>query len=129
MKNIIKPQIQNNHLNKPNHFKKNCTFWPNNNINKNNIKKCEVCLNDNHTTEFCYFKNKKTLQIKVIKCNVQSVLEIPTCYVRAVIGIGEKVKRFLWAAIGRRSFIHAKLNDIDVPIIIDTQWRSQGGGG
>jgi hypothetical protein len=60
MENIIKPQIQNNHLNKPNNFKKNRNFLPNNNINKNNKKKCEIFLKDNHTTEFCYFKKKNT---------------------------------------------------------------------
>jgi len=58
MENIIKPQIHNNNLNKPNDFKKNRNFLPNNNINNNNIKKCDICFKNNHTTEFCYFKNK-----------------------------------------------------------------------
>jgi hypothetical protein len=60
MENIIKPQTQNNHLNKPNNFKKNRNFLPKNNINNNNTKKYEICFKDNHTTEFCYFRNKKT---------------------------------------------------------------------
>lgn len=46
MENIIKSQIKNNNLNKPNNFKKNSNFLLNNKINNNNIKKCEICFKD-----------------------------------------------------------------------------------
>ena len=55
MENIIKPQIQNNNLNKPNNFKKNRNLLPNNKIDNNNIKKCEICFKDNHTKESFLF--------------------------------------------------------------------------
>lgn len=60
MENLIKPQVQNNNFNKPKYFKNNRQFFSNNKINNNNTKKCEICSKDNHTTEFCYFKNKNT---------------------------------------------------------------------
>lgn len=73
MENIIKPQIQNNNFNKPNHFNKNRIFLPNNKINNNNVKKCEICFKDNHTTEFCYFKNKNiSNNNKKMQCTICS---------------------------------------------------------
>lgn len=59
MENIIKRQIQNNNLNKPNNFKKNSKFLLNNKINNNNIKKNVKYRKKIITTEYFYFKNKK----------------------------------------------------------------------
>jgi len=63
-------KIQNN---KPTSFKKNHNFMPNNKINNNNIRKCEICFKDNHTTDLCYFKNKNVSNNnKKMQCTICS---------------------------------------------------------